>query len=278
MKKTKAWAESKTEGRSKTKVDRNQKRDASPRIGRISRVGITTRRDFQNQYPKLVASKDKEVHMAVRDYDNTLEDLATMLPLSMTSAKRYGLTSEAMAQMRWDIAFGVRRVTRSSKAEMSHVMRTIYMEPRLQQILAINEEISSLEKNQTWSLIRLPAGKKALQSKWVFRVKEEHDGNKRLRHGRDQKAQEGNLRLSHEKYMGKVLEKFNMKDAEARCQPLGDHFNLSKKQTPKTEASRRRMAKVPHALAVGGVIYAMVCTMPDIAHAVRVVSRFMSNP
>ncbi|GJX61084.1 retrovirus-related pol polyprotein from transposon TNT 1-94, partial [Tanacetum coccineum] len=45
---------------------------------------------------------------------------------------------------------------------------------------AINEEISSLEKNQTWSLVRLPAKKKALQSKWVFRVKEEKDGRKRL--------------------------------------------------------------------------------------------------
>ncbi|GJZ50418.1 retrovirus-related pol polyprotein from transposon TNT 1-94 [Tanacetum coccineum] len=87
----------------------------------------------------------------------------------------------------------------------------------------------------------------------------------------------GTLRLSQEKYTGKVLEKFNMKDAEAKCQPLGDHFKLSKKQAPKTEAFRRRMAKVPYASAVGSVMYAMVCTSPDIAHAVGVVSRFMSN-
>ncbi|GJT82585.1 hypothetical protein Tco_1056927 [Tanacetum coccineum] len=76
----------------------------------------------------------------------------------------------------------------------------------------------------------------------------------------------------------KVLEKFNMKDAEARCQPFGDHFKLSKKQVPKTEASRRRMAKVPYASAVSSVMYVMVCTMPNIAHAVGVVTRFMSNP
>ncbi|GKB36464.1 hypothetical protein Tco_0881406 [Tanacetum coccineum] len=42
-----------------------------------------------------------------------------------------------------------------------------------------------------------------------------------------------------------------MKDAEARCQSLGDHCNLSKKQAPKTEASRRRMSKVPYASTVG---------------------------
>ncbi|GKE58278.1 retrovirus-related pol polyprotein from transposon TNT 1-94, partial [Tanacetum coccineum] len=46
---------------------------------------------------------------------------------------------------------------------------------------AINEEMVSLEKNQTWSLVRLPARKKALQSKRVFRVKEEHDGKKRYK-------------------------------------------------------------------------------------------------
>ncbi|GJW31105.1 retrovirus-related pol polyprotein from transposon TNT 1-94 [Tanacetum coccineum] len=75
-----------------------------------------------------------------------------------------------------------------------------------------------------------------------------------IRHGRDQEAQE-------EKYIGKVLEKFNMKDAEARCQPLGEEFKLSKKQAPKTEASRRRMTKVPYALVVGNVICQVAPTL-----------------
>ncbi|GJY69593.1 retrovirus-related pol polyprotein from transposon TNT 1-94, partial [Tanacetum coccineum] len=65
---------------------------------------------------------------------------------------------------------------------------------------------------------------------------------------------------------------------DARCQPLEDYFKLSKKQAPKTEASRRRIAKVPYSSAVGSVMYTMVCTRPDIAHVVGVVSRFMSNP
>ncbi|GKA52188.1 retrovirus-related pol polyprotein from transposon TNT 1-94, partial [Tanacetum coccineum] len=43
---------------------------------------------------------------------------------------------------------------------------------------AIIEETISLEKNQTCSLVRLPAGKKASQSLWMFMVKEEQDGNK----------------------------------------------------------------------------------------------------
>lgn len=38
------------------------------------------------------------------------------------------------------------------------------------------------------------------------------------------------------------------------------------------------MQKIPYASAVGSLMYAMVCTRPDIAHVVEVVSRFLSNP
>ena len=38
------------------------------------------------------------------------------------------------------------------------------------------------------------------------------------------------------------------------------------------------MNSVPYAPAVVSLMYAMVATQPDIAHAVRLVSRFMHNP
>jgi len=37
------------------------------------------------------------------------------------------------------------------------------------------------------------------------------------------------------------------------------------------------MSEVPYASAVGSLMYAMVCTRPDIAQAMRVVSMYMSN-
>ena len=37
------------------------------------------------------------------------------------------------------------------------------------------------------------------------------------------------------------------------------------------------MSRVPYAGAVGSLMYAMVCTRPDIAHVVGVLSRFMSK-
>ena len=38
------------------------------------------------------------------------------------------------------------------------------------------------------------------------------------------------------------------------------------------------MAKAPYASAVDSLMYAIVCTRPDIAQAVGVISPFMSNP
>ena len=46
---------------------------------------------------------------------------------------------------------------------------------------AMKEEMDSLMSNQTWELAELPPGKKALHNKWVYRIKEEHDGNKRYK-------------------------------------------------------------------------------------------------
>ena len=46
---------------------------------------------------------------------------------------------------------------------------------------AMKDEMDSLMSNQTWELAELQLGKKALHNKWVYRIKEEHDGNKRYK-------------------------------------------------------------------------------------------------
>lgn len=37
-------------------------------------------------------------------------------------------------------------------------------------------EIDALRANRTWDLVKLPPGKKAIGSKWVFKVKLKSDG------------------------------------------------------------------------------------------------------
>nr|KYP66486.1 Retrovirus-related Pol polyprotein from transposon TNT 1-94 [Cajanus cajan] len=90
---------------------------------------------------------------------------------------------------------------------------------------------------------------------------------------RDRKA--GKLWLSQERYIERVLERFNMKNAKPVITPLVGHFKLSKKSCP---TIREKMSTIPYSSAVGSLMYAMVCTRPDIAHAVGVVSRYLSNP
>ena len=45
----------------------------------------------------------------------------------------------------------------------------------------MKDEMDSLLGNQTWELTELPVGKKALHNKWVYRIKNEHDGSKRYK-------------------------------------------------------------------------------------------------
>nr|CAN80650.1 hypothetical protein VITISV_022906 [Vitis vinifera] len=80
----------------------------------------------------------------------------------------------------------------------------------------------------------------------------------------------GTLKLSQSEYVKKVLNRFNMHKAKPVSTPLGSHFKLSKEQSLKTEEERDHMSKVPYASAIGSLMYAMVCTRPDIAHAVEV--------
>ena len=60
--------------------------------------------------------------------------------------------------------------------------------------------------------------------------------------------------------------------------PLANYFKLTKEMCPKTQEEIEYKSSVPYSLVIGSFMYAMVCTRPDIAHAVGVVSRYMNNP
>ena len=59
--------------------------------------------------------------------------------------------------------------------------------------------------------------------------------------------------------------------------PIPVGVRLFAEQCPKTQEEEEDMSHVPYASVVGSLMYAMVCTRPDIAHAVGVLSRFMSK-
>ena len=86
------------------------------------------------------------------------------------------------------------------------------------------------------------------------------------------------LALSQASYIDTIIERFAMQEAKKGSQPSIAGMTLSLDDCPKTMEDRERMSKVPYALAVGSLMYAMLCTRPDICHAVGMVSRYQANP
>ena len=86
------------------------------------------------------------------------------------------------------------------------------------------------------------------------------------------------LWLSEEKYIERVIKKFNMHNAKPVSIPLANHYKLSKSSCPSSKKEIEETSSIPYSSTVRSLIYAMVCARPGIAHAVGTVSHFLSNP
>ncbi|KAM6562912.1 hypothetical protein CsatB_022910 [Cannabis sativa] len=69
-----------------------------------------------------------------------------------------------------------------------------------------------------------------------------------------------------------------MNNANGANMPSRFGIRLSKEQSPTDPQEIEDMANIPYASAVGSLMYAMLCTRPDICYAVGIVSRYQSNP
>jgi len=85
------------------------------------------------------------------------------------------------------------------------------------------------------------------------------------------------LWLNQRKYVETILQMFNMQDSKPVKVPILVGVRLSAKQCPKTQEEEEVMSCFLYASAVSSLMYVMVCTRPDIAHAMGVFSRFMSK-
>jgi hypothetical protein len=69
-----------------------------------------------------------------------------------------------------------------------------------------------------------------------------------------------------------------MHNAKPVSTPSAAHFILSLALCSESEHDIEYMSRVPYFSVVGSLMYAMVCSHPDLSHALSVVSRFMANP
>ena len=84
--------------------------------------------------------------------------------------------------------------------------------------------------------------------------------------------------LSQSTYLDKVLKKFKMDQSKRGFLPVLQGVKLSKTQCPTTAEDREKMRSVPYASAIGSIMYAMLCTRPDVCLAISLEGRYQSNP
>jgi hypothetical protein len=152
-----------------------------------SRDVIFNEEEFGEQVQKDLSQLDSE--------DEGFEDFTS--DSDSTDQERNSVKEDDSSDQenRLDEGNSGRRVTRSM-ARTQNAELQIYMasgnscsEPRTFQEaissedaeewrMAMDQEIKSLAKNQTWELCELPQGKKSIGSKWVYRVKVDENGKK----------------------------------------------------------------------------------------------------
>ena len=69
-----------------------------------------------------------------------------------------------------------------------------------------------------------------------------------------------------------------MDQAKKGFLPLLQGVKLSQTQCPTTAEDREKMKGVPYASDIGSIMYAMLCTRPDVGLAISIAGRCQSNP
>ena len=69
-----------------------------------------------------------------------------------------------------------------------------------------------------------------------------------------------------------------MQDSKKGFLPMSHGLSLSVSQCPATREQRDKMIGIPYASAIRSIMYAMLCTRPDVSYALSMTSRFQKDP
>jgi hypothetical protein len=90
--------------------------------------------------------------------------------------------------------------------------------------------------------------------------------------------QKGVLGLSQKSYIENVLKRYNMHKCNASPSPIVKGDKFGEYQCPKNQYEKNKMKSVPYASAIGSIMYAQVCTRPDLAFTTGMLGRYQKNP
>ncbi|KAJ9552799.1 hypothetical protein OSB04_016844 [Centaurea solstitialis] len=132
-------------------------------------------------------------------------------------------------------------------------------------ILLIGNDVPTLQSVKEW-LSKCFQMKDLGEAAYILGIKIYRNRSKRL------------IGLSQSTYIDKVLKRFRMDESKKGFIPMQHGIVLSKTQCPVSSEDQDKMKSVPYASAIGSIMYAMLCTRPDVAYSVSVTSRYQQNP
>jgi hypothetical protein len=86
------------------------------------------------------------------------------------------------------------------------------------------------------------------------------------------------LGLSQKAYLEKVLKKFSMHACNPTPAPIVKGDKYESFQSPRNQYEIYQMKSDPYASVVGSLIYAQVCTRPDLVFVIGMLDRYQKNP
>ncbi|CAL8991218.1 unnamed protein product, partial [Prunus brigantina] len=152
---------------------------------------------------------------------------------------------------------------------------------------AMQEELQALDDNNTWSIVELSKGKKAVGSRWIYKTKFHSDGSIERHKARlklaikdlgvlkyflgiEMATSHKGLFLNQRKYALDLLQESGMLDSKPARTPLDSKLKLDMEGEPLNDIRYYQRL-------VGKLIY-LTITRPDITYAVSIVSQFMHSP
>ena len=135
----------------------------------------------------------------------------------------------------------------------------IFLVLYINDILLIGNDIEVLSDVKDWLKNQFEM-KELGEANYIFGIKILRNRNNKL------------LALSQASYIDKILARFNMENSKRGTLPFRHGIHLSNEHSPKTPEGKERMSRIPYASIVGSLMYAMLCTRPDICYVVGVVS------
>ncbi|KAJ9547288.1 hypothetical protein OSB04_019831 [Centaurea solstitialis] len=128
-------------------------------------------------------------------------------------------------------------------------------------ILLIGNDVPTLQNVKTW-LSKCFQMKDLGEAAYILGIKIYRNRSRRL------------IGLSQGTYIDKILKRFRMDESNKGFIPMQHGIVLSKAHCPVSSEDQDKMKLIPYASAIGSIMYAMLCTRPDVAYSISVTSRY----